>query len=797
MPTAHKTSLPELIKHNRLLSVALSITVIFFISFFLFHLYKAFSYRTVEQTDFHNNSFKKKAGQNLFINENAGDSTKFLETIIINDVHTKKIIGSPISFIWKPKHFIFSKQFDQTIDVSVTLQSNTPWYLEVSPRSTKTTSGTTTPQRYQLYYPGLKNYSLAASFSDVSVYAKEAKSWTPKDTLVEWVKENVPPFSQIRLLEGIRPFGVADFANPMIGFDPNTVKTSFPGSIRGPHSFYVFLNNEVDIAFKKQDLNWFKGEDTAAIVIRDVYGEEILRQALEDDGVDAAKPDMFRLPQQYQILKPLPYTGIYRIDFEDINETLQKDWAITSFVINTNKIVFDGSPIFTSPISLYTQIHQKKTISVRRMKSDAPEVISFTGTSTTTVDLSKIGTAGQKDIELEAGSYTIQPADYTELRGSFFSFDEGHYFDPFIYYLTDRKDADIVIGNYTFIKNPIDPDWITVKKSFKSSTLMPESGKFTESVEFLLSSPLMEKNQILLEELLTKNYFQLEEQDNVVLWGKKKINENFFDSMTSAELDTLEPHQLIEFNSLEELSKKVEGINPGIEAGSDITTVLSLPLRGTHIFLVYTTDMIDLTIHKEDLNREEGADMASVAISNFGSDKVLCETTIADDGNISSDKRTGAREGRLLCENIPEGIYTVTVSGEDFLIKKMKINTNKIMLKNKLFVHDTGTDYTIYTQPVVPNSIDMRHWGPQQKLAVTLPTQEERLLTLNDGERKKIELPSGLSSFRFSPGSNLLIGGHFSFNEQYLFDLPILQGKNFVLTRLTPPETLQSFKLEV
>src|SRR3989344_2346075 len=120
---------------------------------------------------------------------------------------------------------------------------------------------------------------------------------------------------------------------------------------------------------------------------------------------------------------------------------------------------------------------------------------------------------------------------------------------------------------------------------------------------------------------------------------------------------------------------------------------INTALRGTQTFYVYIKDNLDLYVEKRDLNwynnNKTGDDFLEINLYDF--DNNLISSKIIEDDKIKeavSDKNSQDKQtGSMNILNLKEGVYKLQLKNNgDMLITKIKINQNKIILFNEVFL---------------------------------------------------------------------------------------------------------------
>ncbi len=133
------------------------------------------------------------------------------------------------------------------------------------------------------------------------------------------------------------------------------------------------------------------------------------------------------------------------------------------------------------------------------------------------------------------------------------------------------------------------------------------------------------------------------------------------------------------------------------------TTTINTTLRGKHDFYFYTEEPLKLEVKKQDINWYNNSDELTISVYDINNNQII-NTTIPDDGITTVNKEPAIIQSTNLTKKLNPGIYKLSFSNFDGLIKEIKINTNKIVAKklfladNNIYQNQTIIPTTIYTQ---------------------------------------------------------------------------------------------------
>ena len=118
-------------------------------------------------------------------------------------------------------------------------------------------------------------------------------------------------------------------------------------------------------------------------------------------------------------------------------------------------------------------------------------------------------------------------------------------------------------------------------------------------------------------------------------------------------------------------------------------TIINTSLRGGHSFYIYASGDLKVDIKKQEINWYDGSDPLNISLYDLN-DFLITNTIIEDDGIVEiKNKELGIiQEGILTAKNLSEGVYKLEFSDFDGLIREIKINTNKIVVAEPVFLAD-------------------------------------------------------------------------------------------------------------
>jgi len=198
-----------------------------------------------------------------------------------------------------------------------------------------------------LWNPNWNNYTYVRSYDDVSIYALTSGFYPSADTLDGWLDTNAKGKS-VYFLGG-------NLSNPINHVDFKPGWSTINVSLRGDHSFYVYLGDSLSMTLGKEDLNSYSGIDEINVTLLNVKTNEVMMNDVfhDDDNGSTLLRNKDPLQEKDYFLN-VP-RGLYLLDVKMIlGENKYSDTGIGFLRINTPYIVTFGHLLPVSPVILYT-----------------------------------------------------------------------------------------------------------------------------------------------------------------------------------------------------------------------------------------------------------------------------------------------------------------------------------------------------------------------------------------------------------------------------------------------------------
>lgn|GEM_PF-3524562 len=221
-------------------------------------------------------------------------------------------------------------------------------------------------------------------------------------------------------------------------------------------------------------------------------------------------------------------------------------------------------------------------------------------------------------------------------------------------------------------------------------------------------------------------------------------------------------------------------VDPSILINRNLTyanaiTEINQTFRGTHSFLIYINNSLNLTIFKQDLNSYEGEDVYSVELYDMEGNLIF-EDIVEDDGIIDNSSRIMPPQFKAFFrDGIIEGVYElrlVNIKGEnkdaDSTIKRIQINTDKIVTKGDILPLNPGT---LFFEIKRNTTLKFNAWHTNAVQNISIHGGLDKEIVINKSLLGKIvsdELPKGRYNMDIK-GDLYISGTNFAFTERSLF----------------------------
>ncbi|MFA4960241.1 MAG: hypothetical protein WC548_01110 [Candidatus Pacearchaeota archaeon] len=318
----------------------------------------------------------------------------------------------------------------------------------------------------KLIIPNLMNYKKIQEFDKVEVWAKEdfvKENYDMTENVEDFIYKNYPQ-------ENIYSFAKLEGSPIVQEYEPTTTEIS--ASFRDNLKLAVYAEENLEIKFTKQDLNWYIGKDEYAVEITDIQGNLYYKQIFNDDG-DAKDSSKTGEDQPFLInLNNLP-RNIYYVTFTKDNFNQAADSKIKNIKINSNKILIIGRFLPLEPFDFFVKSDYPWKIGFNYWHSGKDQEVTVIGTEKTTINLNKNLMNKKYEEELPRGNYIIDlPKGDLWVYTDFVSPNENSWFYPPQEIGRKLIDSDVIIID----KNILDIDG--KKYSFRKEVNVSKDAKF-------------------------------------------------------------------------------------------------------------------------------------------------------------------------------------------------------------------------------------------------------------------------------------------------------------------------------
>ncbi len=351
-----------------------------------------------------------------------------------------QVEGSPISLVFQPQEYIGGK----TLTVSAGIKDMGDWEITlVCPDCTMDKDGRGKYDWQPFYVGTVANYHKAATFDGVAVYTAsstraDGSPFLPTSSVAEWLAKNYPgdPTDPppLQMYDDVYPR--RKLTNPNIDFHPGE-KTTVTKVLRGPHEFLVYLDQVLKLDLVKTDINDYAGSDDITVNLYDLDDVLVATKHVADDGVVVANHN--RNVVRASVSAAVPVPGVYRLEFlGPADEKVKNDWTITTFTVNTNKLLLSGPSLVLSPATFYTRVLDPTDLDVFVWHTYSTQTIDLVSLSdpasaTTTLTIGAAQLNKHQTLPLAPGTYALTTAGDQVLNGPLLAFEPTQYFEPYLY----------------------------------------------------------------------------------------------------------------------------------------------------------------------------------------------------------------------------------------------------------------------------------------------------------------------------------------------------------------------------
>ena len=732
------------------------------------HIYDSYNYKANYSVDFKRANYRNK-NLNFYIDE-ASNTPKILSTGLVNGVEYGEIGGSPITLVLHPKEFPLNK----TISFSALFKGVGNWQVSVvCPNCAK-------DEKYNwhsLYFGFLNDYTLAAQYGTTSIYSLVKKDFKPASGVDQWLKNNAVTGTSLEILNNV--YSQAAFANQVNDYQDGS-STEIKQRLRGAHQFYVYLKNKLNLDLIKKDLNMYDGADAVNVSLYDLNDNLVYQATIEDDGIAIKDTGTFAPPIKKTIEQDLPQAGIYKLAFEPVGKA-GSDWMINYFKINTNKIVIADDSFFLDPVVLYTRTAEPKTLVINGGHSDSMQTVTAKNNKETkTIAITSKELGNNQNLDLGTGDWQISAHGDQVIRGANFALSKENYFEPFSYDFSKTDKPSLVIANYSF---NLENSWTRAVYNLTNERL--KQLKDLKNITLAFRDTSLDKKFKDEQDLRDQGFYPLAQFNDYILWGRHDLTtyKSTANNLVDWLKNLLPQGSTLRADDSLYISQNDFTDNNAPAGFSAVENILNFALRGNQDFYVYLNGSLKVQIDKQDINASIGKDELDVVLLNAAG-QVICSKMLPDDGNTTANKKASSTvSSDIACGGLAKGPYTlrfiervqpeIGASKSDFVIKQLKINSNKIVALDQINNLDP---LSIFTDNTEANSLSVQALSDQPEKVVLGASKSTIEFKKNSkGDKKNKTLSKGPSTIAVTGGGVLLSGSNFAFKNDNWFNPEIIE----------------------
>lgn len=199
-----------------------------------------------------------------------------------------------------------------------------------------------------------------------------------------------------------------------------------------------------------------------------------------------------------------------------------------------------------------------------------------------------------------------------------------------------------------------------------------------------------------------------------------------------------------------------------------------ISLRGYHQYQTYIKDeALQAEFVLMDMNRSAGADEVALRVRNEHGEIVL-ETELEDDGNQTTNQASTTRTITLYKENLPEGVYSVELSGtSDIFWRQITTTQRYVTFVNRLYIgDDVGHRVESRATEFFTNAKHFTFETFHADAAQRLELGESEILIEQSHEKVKYSVEEAGVVRGYTPVGDIKItaDGKFAFSRESFFD---------------------------
>lgn len=731
----------------------------------LWILYNAFTYNALYSIDLNASIFNRNSEPFRLSRYQDGMFDNF-ETD--GDNSFARIAKNPIQLILNPEAFLINKTITLT---SIGRGASNLYATVVCPVCDAAEDRS---NEFLLYNADLRDYFMTASYGEINVFSKENQQWMPSSTLLDGLKKNIEKSRSVSIVDDV--VRKSDFVNKDIHFESG-LASYLKTNINGDHEFYVYLDKNVQLAVIRDYAN-----ENVQVNLKDLDDKVLWQDQILMDANNASKSSYFDFD--------LKRTGLYKLSFT----SPLGDFFIKNLNINTNKIIVIGGASILPDTNLYLEVTDPKNISFLTPSTD--QTITISNQEGDEVVSLNLNPHYWNDILLDNGQYYVSfsKKEFVKIKGANIAIEKDNYFDPFVFDLTNSRDPSFVISKY--YANKLDGNWLESKIKVGRSVIKNLSDK--KNIEISLTTDFLKDEAFKLKLATSYSMNKLGTYAKDEIWGREALKN---DSGDFSEYDALS--DFLRKNTPEGsyiFPDKYLGVEPIYPDGFTIYDHIIKPqLRGNHELLLYLGNNLDLKISGYILkldNVDVKPPTIEISLSLVDHEYPICKSSIDfSDFDFAKDP---AFSVSLECGDIVPGVYLLSISDgapvSYYVLSSMKINTNKILVKDHLLAL-IPSDYYFNTDHV--STVGLHYWNDGLNQNVLIESANETFpVVLRKEDKNEIinqDVSPGFWRLNTEKGILHIYGQNFAISSDSWFPVDDFKADYIIIGGKPDPSDLNNF----
>ncbi len=528
--------------------------------------------------------------------------------------------------------------------------------------------------------------------------------------------------------------------------------------------FLLYAPEVLEVEIKKQNNNSIISSDEVTVQLVNMYGEEIFKSMISDDGIRDATKERTSQTERFTIdLSERGYSeGVYKLQLQSRENA---DCLITELSVNTDQIVFTDATIIGSSTIYGIAHNDQDAVSVTPKTRGYSPITFYSGQDT----VQEISVQQQQHLDKEL--YVSTPQEYSisaessfQLSGGYFSPNKETLFTPYVVHIMQHGDVEYYFTHLDFATNANATHTGTNTFSHEQLTALQavESLKHV-TLDIIMQLPISfnryEKENLINEYNRVYSGCGIDiyyDADNYL--GDTSSIECENDQIASYILeaipqheslylltDLVQQHDILDLQHIDDFSSKQKTIT--IQEQHDITAAF------------YQDGELHMQLTKKDFNAHTGKEDVLIQIHDIN-DVLVYETLIRDDGNTSTDQQISSISSEVITVPDLHGIYYLTTQVlpldkkyADYTVESISINTNKFVLIEPTIIGSEELYFsTDRLKDVEVHTAVLQESTAQEEL-LTVQGEIQEQFALENTNPQKIILTSPPGDYQLSTGA--------------------------------------------